>query len=113
MHAACQEGWHHGLIVLFLHIFLLDCRRGMASMDVSDRGPESEPRARCPRCGVAFDCGRASRPFKCWCADMPALPAEAAQGGGRPTQCICPACYADALAAAGAAGAGTGDTPTL
>ncbi|WP_179091548.1 cysteine-rich CWC family protein, partial [Burkholderia pseudomallei] len=41
---------------------------------------------RCPRCGSAFDCGARTRPFTCWCAAMPAMPAGAqpAAGGRRP-----------------------------
>jgi len=53
--------------------------------------------ARCPRCGCSFDCGRACRPFDCWCGMLPALPAEQLDPRGR---CLCPACLAEATARA-------------
>lgn len=77
----------------------------LSSMDTPDRVPKSDSRARCPRCGVAFDCAAASQPLRCWCVEMPALPASAAQAGSAGAGCLCPACYADALAASGSAGA--------
>lgn len=90
-------------IGLFLRDFLL-CFAfdDLSSMDTPVRVPKSDSRARCPRCGVAFDCAGASQPLRCWCADMPALPASAGSTGAA---CLCPACYADALAASRSAGA--------
>ncbi|MGN6230142.1 MAG: cysteine-rich CWC family protein [Trinickia sp.] len=74
-------------------------------MAVSDRSPSSlAPSARCPRCGCAFDCGARLRPFDCWCARMPALPSVSAPAGAPRKAaggCLCPACYVEALAAAG------------
>ena len=95
--------------VLFLrHIFLLFVT--LSSMDASDRlpGAVSRSSARCPRCDVAFDCGRSTRPFDCWCAGMPPLPDEARPAGTPLSRCLCPACYADALAASSGRG-GAGD----
>lgn len=62
---------------------------------------------RCPRCGSAFDCGARTRPFTCWCAAMPAMPAGARPATG--ARCLCPACLADEIArrvAASTAGEG-------
>ncbi|HTH75222.1 cysteine-rich CWC family protein [Trinickia sp.] len=70
-------------------------------MDAPDRPPKSVSSARCARCKVAFDCGGSTRPFDCWCAGLPALPLQAREAGEGPARCLCPACYADALAAAG------------
>ncbi|MGG1945268.1 hypothetical protein AB1286_10700 [Trinickia sp. NRRL B-1857] len=61
--------------------------------------PAPDSRASCTRCGCAFDCGSMTRPFDCWCARLPALPRAGAQSGAR--GCLCPACYADELAAHG------------
>ncbi|HEX7685023.1 MAG TPA: cysteine-rich CWC family protein [Trinickia sp.] len=79
-------------------------------MDASDRPPGAVPPSstRCPRCKVAFDCGGSTRPFECWCAGMPPLPDEGRQAGAPLSGCLCPACYADALAASSGRG-GAGD----
>lgn len=59
--------------------------------------------ARCPRCGAAFDCGRHTEPFDCWCRSLPAVPADRLDPRGR---CLCPECLAEALTPApGALGA--------
>jgi hypothetical protein len=45
-----------------------------------------------------------TRPLDCWCASMPPLRLDAASVKKRRTGergCLCPVCYADALAAAG------------
>ncbi|PLZ02323.1 hypothetical protein CY652_11340 [Burkholderia sp. WAC0059] len=60
-------------------------------------------RARCPRCGCAFDCGRQAEPFDCWCKTLPALPVDRLEPQGR---CLCPECLADAAAGAPQAGPG-------
>ncbi|WP_296654827.1 cysteine-rich CWC family protein [Paraburkholderia sp.] len=65
--------------------------------------------ARCPRCGRAFDCGRNTEPFDCWCRTLPALAANQLDPRGR---CLCPECLADAAAASAAApGDGVGSGP--
>jgi len=76
-----------------------------SSMSIRDCRPKQDSRTRCPRCGVAFDCGRGSQPFDCWCANLPPLPAAAMLTGAASAFCLCPDCYADALAAAGSRGA--------
>ncbi|MDR3099487.1 MAG: cysteine-rich CWC family protein [Paraburkholderia sp.] len=55
--------------------------------------------ARCPRCGSAFDCGRRTEPFDCWCKTLPAVPASQLDPRGR---CLCPDCLAEAVAAGAA-----------
>jgi hypothetical protein len=50
-----------------------------------------------------FECCRGSEPFACWCSAMPKLPAERL---ARDIPCLCPACFAAELAAAGAAPSG-------
>lgn len=55
--------------------------------------------ARCPRCGRAFDCGRHTEPFDCWCKTLPAVPANQLDPRGR---CLCPECLAAAVAAGAA-----------
>jgi len=60
-------------------------------------------RARCPRCGNQFDCGRDTEPFDCWCRTLPALPASQLDPRGR---CLCPECLAQAVAGAEAAAHG-------
>ncbi|MGN6083638.1 cysteine-rich CWC family protein [Trinickia sp.] len=85
-------------------------------MDVQPLSSQSDSSARCPRCGGGLDCGSATRPFDCWCARLPslrALPAQRAKAhvssgaqdaAAAPTRCLCPACYAQALATSGASG---------
>lgn len=76
-------------------------------MDVRKPAPARHSSARCARCGTAFDCGSMTRPLDCWCASMPALPVAATSGKASRAGkcgCLCPACYADELAAAGEAG---------
>jgi hypothetical protein len=51
--------------------------------------------ARCPRCGRAFDCGKRSQPFECWCAALPELLPERLAAD---TRCLCPECLADEIA---------------
>jgi hypothetical protein len=101
MHAACPERWHDGFHrIVLARIFAFVWRSmTLSSMDPPARVSKSDSRARCARCGVAFDCGGASQPLRCWCADMPALPESATQAGATAAGCLCPACYADALAA--------------
>ncbi|WP_086966169.1 cysteine-rich CWC family protein [Caballeronia glebae] len=43
----------------------------------------------CERCGAAFRCGMLAGDSSCWCASLPALPAERLRPGMR---CLCPAC---------------------
>jgi hypothetical protein len=105
MHAACPERWHHCFHRIVFTIFFARFSLTISPMDTVHRVPRPDSRARCSRCGVAFDCGAASRPLRCWCADMPALPAAAGQAGASGGGCLCPACYADALAASGGQGA--------
>jgi hypothetical protein len=50
---------------------------------------------RCPRCRRVFDCGARGDRSACWCASMPALPAEALKPG---TGCLCPECLAGVIA---------------
>jgi hypothetical protein len=50
---------------------------------------------RCPRCGRAFDCGKWSQPFECWCAALLKLPPERLAADAR---CLCPECLADEIA---------------
>ncbi|REG60589.1 hypothetical protein B0G80_3393 [Paraburkholderia sp. BL6669N2] len=57
----------------------------------------SEGRARCPRCGNAFDCAMHGQPFDCWCREMPPLPADRLDPTGR---CLCPECLAAEIAQA-------------
>ncbi|WP_321886039.1 cysteine-rich CWC family protein [Paraburkholderia bannensis] len=61
--------------------------------------------ARCPRCGNAFDCGRHTEPFDCWCKALPAVPANQLDPRGR---CMCPECLAAAVAAGGVSRGGAG-----
>ncbi|WP_206955858.1 cysteine-rich CWC family protein [Trinickia acidisoli] len=71
----------------------------MLPTDVRDPLVRAKSCPRCPRCGGAFDCGRMAQPFDCWCARMPALPKRPAAGEACSARCLCPACYADELAA--------------
>jgi hypothetical protein len=68
-------------------------------MTASARPAPDMRRARCPRCGTAFDCGRHTEPFECWCSTLPALPASQLDPRGR---CLCPECLAEAAAGASA-----------
>lgn len=43
---------------------------------------------RCPRCGKTFTCGMQAGQERCWCSEMPTLPAPYRQGKG----CFCPDC---------------------
>ncbi|WP_075643435.1 cysteine-rich CWC family protein [Paraburkholderia ginsengiterrae] len=65
--------------------------------------PRSASSARCPRCGNSFDCGRHAQPFDCWCRQMPPLPADRLEPGGR---CLCPECLAAEIARAAQSRAG-------
>ncbi|HWX11936.1 MAG TPA: cysteine-rich CWC family protein [Trinickia sp.] len=63
--------------------------------------PPSRPQAdlspaRCPRCGLVFECGRERERFDCWCASMPKLPAHRLTPG---LPCLCAQCLAAELAA--------------
>jgi hypothetical protein len=58
---------------------------------------------RCPRCRRVFDCGARGDRSACWCASMPALPAEALEPG---TGCLCPECLAGVIARSRAAEGG-------
>jgi hypothetical protein len=95
-----------GAACCFYNIFALVCIDLL--MGATNPSSPSEPSGRCAQCGCAFDCGGTTRPFDCWCARMPALPAVSAQGGGtsrvRAGGCLCPACYAEALAGPGGMG---------
>ncbi|PMS20124.1 hypothetical protein C0Z18_12015 [Trinickia dabaoshanensis] len=78
-------------------------------MDAPHSPPEPDSSPSCPRCGAALECGSMTRPFDCWCARLPALPgggALAREAGGAALRCLCPRCYADELAAGGAAAGG-------
>jgi iron complex transport system substrate-binding protein len=50
----------------------------------------------CPECGETFEC----RMGGCWCDDLPALP----RGTLRESDCLCPACLANAVKAGAALG---------
>jgi len=50
---------------------------------------------RCSACGQPFGCGRSDE--RCWCVDLPALPASALRES---TDCLCPRCLAERLAQA-------------
>lgn len=45
----------------------------------------------CARCGTPFRCGARAGDPACWCATLPALPAEHLRPG---VSCLCPACLA-------------------
>nr|WP_061158999.1 cysteine-rich CWC family protein [Caballeronia temeraria] len=45
----------------------------------------------CERCGAPFRCGMLAGDAACWCAKLPALPADRLRPGMR---CLCPACLA-------------------
>jgi iron complex transport system substrate-binding protein len=49
----------------------------------------------CPQCRAAFTCGFNSRPFKCWCAELPPLPKTAETSDG----CLCRECLLQKLRA--------------
>ncbi|WP_114814155.1 cysteine-rich CWC family protein [Paraburkholderia kururiensis] len=66
----------------------------MSQSASTSREPAS---VRCPRCGRAFDCGRHTDPFDCWCQAMPAVQADRLVHG---MPCLCPECLADDLASA-------------
>ncbi|MGN6653526.1 cysteine-rich CWC family protein [Trinickia sp.] len=75
-----------------------------------------DSRGRCPRCGGAFDCGGMTRPFDCWCTRMPALSAVRAQPGASAVpavDCLCPACYAQALAVLGESSGAAAGAPAV
>ncbi|WP_245254133.1 cysteine-rich CWC family protein [Paraburkholderia sp. LEh10] len=63
---------------------------------------------RCPRCRRVFDCGARGDRSACWCASMPALPADVLEAG---TGCLCPECLADAIARTRAAANGATAAP--
>jgi hypothetical protein len=69
-----------------------------AAMTASATPAHAVRHARCPRCGTAFDCGRNTDPFDCWCKALPAVPANQLDPRGR---CMCPECLAAAVAAGG------------
>jgi hypothetical protein len=56
------------------------------------------PSPRCPGCGAAFSCGR-DDPAGCWCARLPALPADRYDTAAG---CLCEACLRRRLDAAAA-----------
>ncbi|WP_175938945.1 cysteine-rich CWC family protein [Caballeronia sp. BCC1704] len=56
------------------------------------------PRAVCARCGAAFRCGSLSGDAACWCASLPALPAERLRAG---EVCLCRACLLAEIEKAG------------
>jgi hypothetical protein len=53
-----------------------------------DAPSTGEPQ-RCTRCGAAFHCGARAGDASCWCAALPALPAERLRDGAG---CLCAAC---------------------
>ncbi len=60
----------------------------------------------CARCGARFGCGRNAA--SCWCQALPALPAAALRSD---TDCLCPDCLAQAVAAASRDDAGADPDP--
>ncbi|TDN68171.1 cysteine-rich CWC family protein [Paraburkholderia sp. BL10I2N1] len=70
-------------------------------MNLSGSSSQGVGRARCPRCGRSFDCGRGDQASECWCRSMPALPAERLEAG---RGCLCPECLAEEIARAQLAG---------
>ncbi|MCR1767478.1 cysteine-rich CWC family protein [Burkholderia glumae] len=61
---------------------------------------------RCPRCRRASGCGAPApdapgaraAPLRCWCAALPPLPAGPDGAPLAADRCLCPDCYARALA---------------
>nr|WP_106857102.1 cysteine-rich CWC family protein [Caballeronia novacaledonica] len=45
----------------------------------------------CVRCGATFRCGMIAGDPACWCAALPALPADRLRPG---VSCLCPSCLA-------------------
>jgi hypothetical protein len=46
----------------------------------------------CPACGNVFTCGMAAGAERCWCADLPPLPADLLDSAA--ADCFCPTCLA-------------------
>ncbi|WP_244158382.1 cysteine-rich CWC family protein [Caballeronia fortuita] len=82
-------------------------RSSFVTLDDKMMNPSSEMDERrasdaqvCARCGAAFRCGALAGDPSCWCATLPALPADRLRAGMR---CLCPACLAARIANAASA----------
>ncbi|SAK40689.1 hypothetical protein AWB75_00232 [Caballeronia catudaia] len=68
---------------------------------LSENSDRDAPGAQvCERCGAVFRCGMLAGDAACWCATLPALPADALRPG---IGCLCPACLAAQVERAAAA----------
>ncbi|MFT4063415.1 cysteine-rich CWC family protein [Paraburkholderia sp.] len=59
--------------------------------------------ARCPRCGIAFDCCMRTGAANCWCRELPPLPADRLDPA---STCLCPECLTEEIARAARGEAG-------
>jgi uncharacterized protein len=70
----------------------------LAVSEPSGESARPEPRETCPECGARFPCGALAGDDSCWCQAVPNVVPVPLSADAR---CLCPACLARRVAAAG------------